>query len=92
MCLSQLSGFGGGSSLLGNSMGTSGSAMSKSWSTTGFGGSAAAPPPSGGVAIQLQGWAIKPMDMRKYVMDFNNIDVSKSGFLSGELLSGKGSL
>ena len=63
--------------------------MSKSWSVTGLGGSSAptggvaaqAPPPSGGAA--MQGWAIRPQDVRKYVMDFNAIDISKTGFLSG---------
>lgn len=77
LCL-QLTGFG---SLSGNSGG-----MSKSWSTTGFVSTTTPPSPSSSGPIGGIGknWAIKPQDMRKYMLEFNSLDVSKTGFISGK--------
>ena len=59
--------------------------MSKSWSLMGMANSVTplSPSVSGPVSVANQGWDIKPQEMRKYVMEFNTLDVSKTGYISG---------
>ena len=76
--------------------------MSKSWSVTsgvtpqgsasgsvGVAGWAkkTTPPTNASVGVASHGWAITPPDMRRYVSEFNNLDVNLSGFLSGTYTS-----